>query len=76
MKSKGSLLCSVVELNDSPMCPLRDDAEEMDHPHIQKCQNLIDTMDNISNQVRWRKYSKCYWNGIKKIGKFPLTGVG
>jgi len=76
MNSEGSLQCSVIGLNDSPMCPLRGDGEEMDLDHIQKCQNLTDTMDNISNPDRWWKSSRFFWNARKKMENFPFTGVG
>jgi hypothetical protein len=40
-------------IKDSPMCPLCDDAEEVDLGHIQKYQSLTDNMDSANNRDKW-----------------------
>jgi hypothetical protein len=48
------------------MCPMFDDAEEMDLSHIQKYQNLRDNMDSANKWDKWCNLSKLYWTAREK----------
>jgi hypothetical protein len=76
VSTSPTLLLLRTGIEVSPMCPLCDDAEEMNLGHIHKRHSLTGNMDNANNRDKWWNLSKLYWTARRKMGDIPLTGVG